>query len=269
MKIKHCQVWPYISPYVVDVRHDIVRLFHDVYLFITQSGINTFHLLGNALPDGRKVIGCTCQYSNLHASQITVDSGNFQFVGTVHTPYLCICILSSDGNIFHHSHDTRKFPVQQEFLSHYICTSIQFPRYRRTNYYSLAFSSTVGFAEAASGKKLHAEHFPEVGICPHSIHFHPIVTVSQRSQRQTGWGKCRTVFHFGHRLHAFFHKCRRRITPIIIAVLFLVVYVHSGKVKTPTAVHFRFQVSIFCLPSNHNSHNHGDSKGRTQYGNRT
>ena len=41
---------------------------------------------------------------------------------------------------------------------------------------------------------------------------------------------------------------------------------HSREIQTAAAVHFRLQVSILRLPGNHDSHNHGDGKSRTQYG---
>jgi hypothetical protein len=49
----------------------------------------------------------------------------------------------------------------------------------------------------------------------------------------------------------------------------LATYMHGRKVKAPATVHFWFQIGILRLPDNHNSHNHGNGKCRTQYGNCT
>lgn len=75
-----------------------------------------------------------------------------------------------------------------------------------------------------------------------------------------GYGK-----YFGQRLHTVLHESRRTGCIIIPVLVFLTLQMHLAYVERAVTVHFRLDVGIFHLPGNHNRHNHGNGKCRTQY----
>ena len=250
---------------MIDMRHDFIGLFHNVHQRFGLYGIDVLHPLRYSLPDGRNIFGRACQRHHRMRLGITPDGSGILQLGGIHAPHLRISILRNDRNILYHPADTRFVTVQQHRLAHRIRSAEQFPRHRSSHDNGGHIAAPVGIVESPSCDKLHPEHFPESRVGFHSIHFHRIGTVGHGDQGDRCRNKCRTGLYFGQRLHTVLHESRRTGCIIIPVLVLLALQMHLAYVERAVTVHFRLDVGIFHLPGNHNRHNHGNGKCRTQY----
>ena len=250
---------------MIDMRHYFIGLLHDVHQHFSLYGIDVFHPFCYSLPDGRNIPGRTCQRHHRMRLGITPDGSDILQTGRIHAPHLRISILRNDRNILYHPANTRFVTVQQHRLAHRIRRAEQFPRHRSNHDNGGHIATPVGIIKSPSCNKLHPEHFPESRVGFHGIHFHRIGAVGHRNQGDRCRNKCRTGLYFGQWLHTVLHESRRTGCIIIPTFVFLTLQMHLAYIERAAAVHFRLNIGIFHLPSNHNRHNHGDGKCRTQY----